>query len=355
MDYSSERNYGCRILEFNHRGLNCLSMENELLKIVITADRGADIVELTYKPRDVDFMWKAPGGIRPVGKFIPSSASSFGNYVDYLQGGWQEILPGGGPFNYQGAEIGLHGEVCLIPWSYHIENDDPDYISVELSCRTTRFPFMLVKRISLKRGSAIIEIEEMLTNNSDEELEFMWAQHPTFGKPFLDGKCKIDIPAEEFITSDFYHSPTALFMPEHSGSWPIDTAIDGKVIDLSIIPPRNEPTSDLYYIKGLQEGWYAITNIEKEIGIGFAWDLNIFPYLTYWQVCNGSPGYPWFNRTYNIGLELWNCFTDKFRTAKANGTLRTIRGNETIETAFKVVIYTDLSCVNGISPDGKVE
>lgn len=355
MDYSSDRNFGCRILEFKHRGLNCLSMENELIKIVITADRGADILELTYKPRDLDFMWKAPGGIRPAGKHIPTSANSFGNYVDYLQGGWQEILPGGGPFVYKGAEIGLHGEVCLIPWHYKVEVDTVDCISVEFWCRTIRFPFTLVKKISLKQGSAILEIKEKLTNESEEELEFLWAQHPTYGKPFLDGECKIDIQAEIFSTSDFYNSPTALFKPEHNGSWPIDRTIDNEIIDLSIIPPVSKPVSDLYYIAGVKEGWYAITNIEQELGIGLVWDLKTYPYLTYWQVCNGSAGYPWYNRTYNIGLELWNCYTDKFGTAKANGTLKTIGGYETIETIVKAVIYCDRKNVNSISPDGEVE
>jgi hypothetical protein len=354
MDYSSARNHGCRITEYKHRGLTILTMENDLLKISILVDRGSDIIELAYKPLDLDFMWKAPGGIRPAGSFIPTSASSLGNYLDYLSGGWQEILPGGGPFLAYGAEIGLHGEVCLLPWSFSIEEDTAEKVSLRLNCKTVRFPFRLTKIITLQRGSTVVNLEEKLINESDESIEFLWSHHPAYGKPFLDGNCRIDVPAKTFHTSSFYNSPTALFNPEHQGKWPLDKDKNEILVDLSLVPPLSEPVSDLYYLKDLAEGWYAITNIDKQIGIGFSWDLSVFPYLTYWQVCNGSYGYPWYGRTYNIGLELWNSFTDKLETARKNQTLQSIAGGQTISTEIKVIIYSDLEKVNRILPNGEV-
>lgn len=355
MDYSSDRNYGCRILEYTHRGLKFISMENELIKIAIIVDKGADISELIYKPKDIDFMWKSPGGIREAGKFVSTTASAYGNFSDYYEGGWQEILPGGGPCTYMGAELGLHGEVSIIPWGYYVEKDTAQEISIVLSCRTNRFPFYIKKIISLKSNKAVIETEEYLTNESNEEIEFLWSQHPSYGAPFLDASCRIDIPAKEFSTSDFYNSPTALFKPEHKGTWPIDTAMNGNKVDLSKVPSGEEPVSDLYYIKGLDEGWYALTNTNMKLGIGFCWDISVFPYMTYWQVCKGSYGYPWYGRTYNISLEMWNSYTDKYRTAKANGTIKKIKGYETINTAFKTVIYEGLEKVNCINKEGHVE
>lgn len=354
MDYSSERNHGCRIFEYTHRGLTFITLENEILKMSIIADKGADIIELLYKPLDVDLMWKAPGGIKEPGKHIPTIASATGSYCDYFAGGWQEILPGGGPDTYRGAELGLHGELTLLPWHYAIEADAADEIAVVFSCRTVRFPFHLKKRIRLTSHSPLIHFEEWLTNESGEAIEFLWAQHPAFGAPFIRGGCRIDIPAAEFATSDFYNSATALFKPEHKGPWPVDIGKNGEKVDLSVVPSGEKPVSDLYYVRGLDEGWYAITNQALQLGFGLCWDVAVFPYVTYWQVCGGSYGYPWYGRTYNIGLEIWNSFTDKIRTARQNGTIQKIQGDETIHTTYKAVIYRGLDRVKRISREGVV-
>ncbi len=44
------RNHGCRIREYSSYGIDLLSLENECIKIVIAAGKGADIIELVHKP-----------------------------------------------------------------------------------------------------------------------------------------------------------------------------------------------------------------------------------------------------------------------------------------------------------------
>ena len=60
MHYQNERNYGCRVSDsWTYRGLKTVVLENELLRIVILADKGADIYQFVYKPLDVDFLWRS--------------------------------------------------------------------------------------------------------------------------------------------------------------------------------------------------------------------------------------------------------------------------------------------------------
>lgn len=349
MDYSSGRGHGCRIMEFTHRGLRTLSMENELIKVLILLDKGTDIVELAYKPKDIDFMWKGPGGIRDTSKLISSSPHSWGNFLDYYPGGWQEILPGGGPGSFSGAELGLHGEVCLLPWDFCVEEDNSDRISVLFTCRTIRFPFFIKKRLKMTSASAVITIEKSIINESNEEIEFMWGHHPAIGKPFLDGSCRIDIPAKNFIASDTDYSPTSFFPPNYEGNWPKDKGTNEVEIDLSYIPPDDVQTGDLFYLYGLKEGWYALTNTSMKLGIGLCWDVSIFPYVWYWQVCKGLPGYPWFGRTYNIALEPWTSMPSNIDEAKAKRATCLIKGYEKISTELKVVIYEGLEKMESIS------
>ena len=68
MDHSSGRSHGCRLIEYTHRNMTFLAMENEFLRVAILVDKGADIVEFLYKPTDTGFLWKEPAGIRDTGK-----------------------------------------------------------------------------------------------------------------------------------------------------------------------------------------------------------------------------------------------------------------------------------------------
>ena len=62
MHYQNERNYGCRVSDsWTYRGLKTVVLENELLRIVILADKGADIYLFVNKPLDVDFCGDLPG------------------------------------------------------------------------------------------------------------------------------------------------------------------------------------------------------------------------------------------------------------------------------------------------------
>ena len=45
-------------------------LENELLKISVLTDKGADIFELVHKKSDTDFMWRTPWSVRNPSKYV---------------------------------------------------------------------------------------------------------------------------------------------------------------------------------------------------------------------------------------------------------------------------------------------
>ena len=148
MDYASDRASGCRIYEYQHRGQTHLCLENELLRVTMIPDKGSDITEILFKPKDINFMWRAPGGgVRETGKLIPTKQSILGNNLDYYEGGWHESFPGGGPYEKGGMQQGLHGEACLIPWHFRVLEDTTKQISVLFWCEMIRFPAKLEKTI----------------------------------------------------------------------------------------------------------------------------------------------------------------------------------------------------------------
>ena len=112
-------------------------MENELLRIVVAADKGADILELLYKPMDSSFSGGRMAGFAPLITFdqavpsLPVTSASTTREVG-------EMLPNGRP---QAATL-VPSSVFRrkLPWDYRIEVDQIDHIEVKFTLRTVRLP-----------------------------------------------------------------------------------------------------------------------------------------------------------------------------------------------------------------------
>jgi hypothetical protein len=305
-----DRNHGCRISDqFTLNGLKLLVMENELLRVSIFLDKGTDIFEFLYKPRDMDFMWRSPIGLPAAVKVVRSLNPKVGAFMDCYEGGWQEVLPSGGlPCTHRGVEFSLHDETPLLPWDCIILEDTPEKVSAKCWVRTRLTPFYVEKTLTLISGEPVLTIEERVINESEEELELTWGHHVALGEPFLDETCELSIPAKTVITHPVEWSPNNRLAPGQKQSWPNVMGRHNEIIDLSRIPSNKTKAEDQAYLTDFSEGWYALTNKAKNIGFALSWPKKVFPYLWFWQVYKGSFGYPWYGRTYNIGLEPFSSY-----------------------------------------------
>ena len=305
--YQHERNYKCRIREFIYKGLRTVTLENELIRVSVLADKGTDIYEFIYKPKDVDFMWHSFNGVRNPSQMKPSIEMPDGSFLDFYEGGWQELFPNiGDACKYNGALLGVHGEVCMPPWEYRIELDTPQVISVKFWIRTARSPYYLEKIFTVKEGDGTLYIDEKVTNEGTSDLEFMWGHHPAFGPIFLDDTCVIEFPqGVKAKTAEGDHGPYAPLPEDTEFIWPFITDNTGKVWDMSKVPPSDSKLFFEYQINSLPEGWYAVKN--KGLGVGFQmnWDKDRFPFVWVWAPYGGAVNYPWYGRNYNLAIEPW--------------------------------------------------
>lgn len=333
----NRRNYGCRITtDMILKGNRAVVLENQLLRVTILADRGTDIIELLYKPEDIDLMWRSPVGLHKKSDYISSTGNSLGNYLDHNSGGWQEILPNGGSeCFYKGACLGMHGEISNVPWEYEIVKDDEDEITVRFMITTLRSPFCLAKEISLKAHESVIYIKEELTNLAQEPMKLMWGHHPTVGKPFMDEHCTIKTNAVAGFTLSPQDFNTQRLSENIEFTWPEAPAKHG-VIDMSKIPAPEAKTADMLYLKGFpKDAWYEVHNSQSHMSYGMRWDGDRFPYLWAWLVCNGAEGYPWYGRTYNMALEPWTSYSGNgLIGAVENNSALCMEANEVIKTEF---------------------
>ncbi len=353
--YLHNRNFGCRISdEFTYRGLRTLVIENELLRISILIDQGTDIFELLYKPRDVDFMWRSPLGVRSQVTHTETIASKNGPFLDFHEGAWQEVFPNGGrTCEVKGAEWGLHGEVWGIPWHCEVVEDSPECVSARCWVRTYRTPFYLEKTLTLRGGCAILEINERVVNEGEEPMDFMWGHHPAFSDAFLDETCVLDVPPNR-VVMDLNQAPTSRFAPGQEFDWPVGKSVTGEDVDISRLPPKDSRISDMPYLTNLQEGWFALTNQGRKLGIGMSWDKRVWPHLWWWMAFGGEMGYPSYGRVYTCAVEPFSSWPALLTKSIENNTHHTLGPGEEMTAWLKTVIYEGIERVAGIDEKGTV-
>jgi hypothetical protein len=336
------------------KGHRCVVLENELLRVTVLADKGADIYEFLYKPRDLDFMWRSWVGLRERAHFVPTGSRENGAHMDYYEGGWQELFPNcGGASLHQGADIGQHGEVMLLPWDYSITVDEPDRIEVRFGVRTVRTPFRLVKTMSLGRGESVLRIHERITNESGQPVDFTWGQHPALGWPFLDESCRVDLPTCRIRAIGEFTPPTSRLKAEQESGWPLAEGADNTTVDLSRIPDPAVRASDMVFLEGITDGWYAVTNTRMKVGFAMRYPANIFKYLWHWQVYRGGDDYPWWGATYNMALE--PCATlPILAEAARNSSALTLDAGASLEVDLLAAAYEGLESVSYVESDGRV-
>jgi hypothetical protein len=355
--YQYNRNYGCRIHEIIYKGFKSLIIENEKIRCFILVDKGTDIIEFLYKPKDIDFMWKSPLDLYQPLKIPLTKENDSGGFLDFYLGGWHEMLPNIYlPSEYKGTNFGLHGEIATLPWKYEIIADSPEKIEIKFFLRMRRTPFYIEKYLKINSNCSFVEFEENIINEANEDFEFMWGHHPVFGKPFLSENCVISLPKNTIgKTLETDYSGNSPFDVNVEFEWPIISDKNGNEVNVSRIMKPETNISFNIYIKKINKGWYGITNTKLGIGFGLKWDIKIFKYLMLWLCYQGFYNYPFFGRTYNVGIEPWSAIPGNLdEVVKANKGI-VLKPKEKISTEYSAIVYESSSTIDGFNSDNTVK
>ncbi|HVL81086.1 MAG TPA: DUF4432 family protein [Actinomycetota bacterium] len=329
--YGPEHTHGARAdASWTYRGVETAVIENEHLRAVVLSGKGADISSLVHKPTDTELLWRTPWGVRH-----PATFGAPGDpWLDHYEGGWQTVVPNGGAAStYRGAELGQHGEANLLPWDAAVTSDGPEQASVRFHVRLARTPIEVTKEISVSSGRPELVVDERVVNVGAEDLEIMYGHHIVFGPPFLDEGCLVDLPGGRVSVHDEVW-PTSRLAPGATGDWPVVGDVD-----LSRVPGPDARSHDLAYVTGLPEGRYTVTNPGRGVTVTVRFDERLFRHLWVWQSYGGGHGYPWWGRTYNLGLEPFTSYPNRgLAEAVANGTALLVPAGGAIETRLTVEV-----------------
>jgi len=335
-----DRNWGCRVdIDGTNRGWDVAVLQNQKLRIGILVGKGCDVIEVLYKPLDMDITPRTGRGLRRRDEVLSAPWSEFGSFLDQYEGGWQEILPHGGqPGTYLGAIFAQHGESSRLPWRVSVVEDSPDRVEIACTARLSIMPFHVEKRFSLARTDATLTMSSTITNEADVHLPLMAGHHLAFGSPFVGPGGHIELPERTTFSA---HNATVFNTGRrsdgNSGLWPEMTGQDGLSIDMRDLPER-QTRSDLHYLKP-PEGWYTLTGADRSLQVRVEWDINTQPYLWFWQEFGAGKTYPWWGMEYLVGLEPWTSAPGTgLADAVAAGTAAHLKPGESMATALSIHI-----------------
>ncbi len=351
------RQEGARIQDqIKFRGFEALILENRWLRVLISPEKGSDILELVYKPLDLDLLWRAPAGFWQLEQPYAADVTIRRSFIDCYPGGWQEILPNGGPgCVYQGAPFDEHGETPLLPWSCQIIEDEPQSVAVRLTTRTLRAPLRIEKIVRLKEDSAL-SFQESVTNLGVEPVAAMWGHHPALGAPLIDQGCWIDLPECRGVAHPVERFPTQRLAPDQAFTWPLAPGRYGGTIDLSRVQAPHAGSADLVYLTDLSEGWCAVTNPRLQVSFGMAWTQETFRHLWIWHDANGTSGYPWYGQGYVLALEPWSSYPSMgLAEAVARNTHLLLQPGETRRAELTAAVAPNAQRVRQVSLAGQIK
>jgi hypothetical protein len=333
----------CRLTEIRIDGMRALFLENQFLNIGVLVDRGCDIFEFTYKPKDIDFLLRLPKGIRNPQTHFSQIRNTKSQFEDYYYGGWQVCLPNSPAFNYRGAELGQHGEVSLIPWSLEIMEQSGEVLCIKCSAEPLRVPIRIDRIITLVTGSSSLSVIETVTNLGRTPLDIMWGQHIAFGLPFLEEGVTLNTNAITMTTEPA--------MPAHHRfkrgevyNWPNAKTKAGLPDDASKVSPKGSQLySDLCYLEGFgKKAFYSIKNEVRNVGFGLTWDGTLFKDLWLWQERNATQDFPWWGDCYTVALEPWTSkWTSEPQKAIDNNQWLQIEAGAYVRSNFEATAFED--------------
>jgi galactose mutarotase-like enzyme len=336
------RNSGCRMRRYLMAGLKTVMLENRYLRITVLESKGADIVELLYKPLDIDILFKTPWGIESPASYTPSSTNPPGSFLDYYEGGWQTIFPvGGGPDTINGGYVGRHGELHTIPWELTVLKDAPDEVAIQLAVQTRRLPFLITKTITLREDSKSLQIVERIKNLSSVSFECMWGNHPAFGEPFLDDSVELTTSFQKAVIVN-EALPEASNLKAGVYDWPLLKTKSGGIVDFTPIQNAGKDAANQIFLTSAaaDKVWCALTNHNLKFGFKMIWDSDVFGSAWIWQENNATSKYPWYKRAKVLAVEPFSSYPAGIENARRQGNLVVFKPEELKEEQIQVEFFT---------------
>lgn len=316
-----------RISEGRWARTRAITMENELLRVVVLPDQGARIASLVFRPADREVLWSPPD-------FRALPPPTYGMpYADHPAVGIDECLPNIWADTFEGRDLPDHGEAWTVPWR---ASHDSDSITTMVTLRQSLFQFS--RRMSFVRHNAL-RLDYTITNTSNAPAPVLWALHPLMSwQPGMRIILPPDVSAVE-IGSVSGISPLHEYAP---ATWPVTDGMNLAGVQLNT---NGAPAATKVYVGPMEERWAALHDTLAGFVVGFAFTV---PMLGLWLNRGAWGGYT------HVAIEPTTGISEHLSTAVARDNVLTVPSNESAHWSVTIVVTSGILNVTGVTLDGEI-
>lgn len=168
---------------------------------------------------------------------------------------------------------------------------------------------LLVQRdIQLRENESVACVTETVTNKTNRDRYFQWAQHTTFGPPFLQaGESVCLMPGTRSKTWPLGYEGKEALENDREFTWPNAPGANGH--DLDISQPFTThgrgfiATTLLAEDRDSQLAYVAVLNWRLGLLAGYCFRRSDFPWVANWEENSARTDAPWRGKTQARGLE----------------------------------------------------
>lgn len=321
-------------------GHRAIWLDNGVLRLTLLPKKGGDLYELIHHPSGTQFLMRTPWGLKPPTQQPPS------DFLENYEGGWQILFPNiNDACIYRGRAIPFHGEAALLSWNEEVLTSTNKELRLKLWVDCKLLPFRLERIFHLVQGEARLELEESVTNFSDQPWDFVWCHHLVLGGNFIEPGCRIETHARSITTApQLYEPKTARLEEGQLSPWPTARGRNGEEINLSLVPTTDVRSHDDGMLGDLLRGEYTVTNPRLGVGFRLQWDKRVFPWIMFWMPYGGAE-LPPLTGVYGLGLEPTSAPLPLEQAVSA-GCASQLAGGERLSTRVTAEVQTTRRYIN---------
>lgn len=180
--------------------------------------------------------------------------------------------------------VPFHGEAPRTRWKLTrpVDPADTDPFA-EMHCRLKLAGLSVHRKIVLDRRSAVVLVNEAVTNDRKLGRIYNMVQHPSIAPPFLDATTIVDSNASH----GFLQEAPVPRTPAEAIRWP-HMKIEDQLIDLRRLLPSPQgvtghDVSSFVFDDTSGRGWVTAVHPGSELLLGYVWETKDYPWLNIWR------------------------------------------------------------------------
>lgn len=283
------------IKKYIHKNFECLSIENDVIKIGVLPQIGGKMIELRDKRTQQQFL------LEPQNDSGAYEVSTFAkDFSSYDISGFDECFPtveASDPFPD-------HGEVWSRPWNYVVHDQ-----SIEMSIQGVNADYELKKVLWVENN--FIHIQYRISNNMDVPFQFLWSAHPLL---HIKSGARIILPKSVHRVFLNWTSDPNIGSYGDFLRWPLKYTHGEKTIDFSIVAEQTANVAVKCFTDAVEEGFAGLYYPETNRTLLFEFAPADVPYVGLW-LCYGGWPVESSKKQFTLAIEPSNGRPDKLQNA----------------------------------------